>query len=88
LDARPCRTHRHPAGRAAPGGSQRQRSLLRHIEFENGRLLQAQILLLKGPELVPFRNAVSAALERRHTEIGKLWAEALEGVGITIPRAE
>jgi hypothetical protein len=61
---------------------------LRRIEFENGRLLQAQILLLKGPELVPFRNAVSAALERRHTEIGKLWAEALEGFGITIPRAE
>ena len=61
---------------------------LRRIEFESSRLLQAQILLLKGPELVPFRNAVSAALERRHTEIGKLWAEALEGFGITIPRAE
>ena len=61
---------------------------LRRIEFENGRLLQAQILFLKGPELAPFRNAVSSALERHHTEIGKLWAEALEGVGITIPRAE
>jgi hypothetical protein len=61
---------------------------LRRIEFENGRLLQAQILCLKGPELAPFRDAVSSALERRHTEIGKLWAEALEGVGITIPRAE
>jgi len=61
---------------------------LRRIEFESGRLLQAQILFLKGPELVPFRNAVSAALERRHTEIAKRWAEALEGVGITIPRAE
>jgi hypothetical protein len=61
---------------------------LRRIEFESGRLMQAQILFLKGPELAPFRNAVSAALERRHAEIGKLWAEALEGVGITIPRAE
>jgi hypothetical protein len=61
---------------------------LRRIEFESGRLLQAQILFLKGPELVPFRNAVSAALERRHTEIDKLWAQALEGVGITIPRTE
>jgi len=61
---------------------------LRRIEFESGHLLQTQILFLKGPELVPFRNAVSAALERRHTEIGKLWAEALEGVGITIRRAE
>jgi len=61
---------------------------LRRIEFESGRLMQAQILFLKGPELAPFRDAVSAALERRHAEIGKLWAEALEGVGIAIPRAE
>jgi hypothetical protein len=61
---------------------------LRRIEFESGRLLQAQIVFLKGPELVPFRNAVSSALERSHTEIGKLWAEALEGVNITTSRAE
>ena len=61
---------------------------LRRIELENGRLLQAQILFLKGPELAPFRDAVSSALERRHTGIGKLWAEALEGVGISIPHAE
>jgi hypothetical protein len=62
---------------------------LRRIEFENGRLLQAQILFLKGPELVPFRAAVSSALERRHAEIRKLWSEALEGVGvITNLRAE
>jgi hypothetical protein len=61
---------------------------LRRIEFENGRLLQAQFLFLKGPELAPFRDAVSVALERRHTEIAKLWAEALEGVGITSSRAE
>jgi hypothetical protein len=61
---------------------------LRRIEFESGRLLQAQILLLKGPELVPFRDGASSALERRHAEIRGLWAEALEGVGITNPRAE
>jgi hypothetical protein len=61
---------------------------LRRIEFESGRLLQAQILLLKGPELVPFRDAVSSALERRHAEIRKLWTEALDGVGITNPRTE
>jgi hypothetical protein len=58
------------------------------IEFESGRLLQAQILLLKGPEFVPFRDAVSSALERRHAEIRRLWTEALEGVGIADPRAE
>ena len=61
---------------------------LRRIEFESGRLLQAQILILKGPELVPFRDAVSSALERRHTEIRKLWTEALESVAITNSRAE
>jgi hypothetical protein len=61
---------------------------LRRIEFESGRLLQAQILFLKGPELVPFRDAVSSALEKRHTEIRKLWTEALESVGITNSRAE
>ncbi len=61
---------------------------LRRIELESGRPLQAQILFLKGPELAPFRNAVSSALERRHTEIGKLWTEALEGVNITTSRAE
>jgi hypothetical protein len=61
---------------------------LRRIEFESGRLMQAQILFLKGPKLAPFRNAVSAALQKRHAEIGKLWAEALEGVGITLSRAE
>ena len=61
---------------------------LRRIEFESGRLLQAQILFLKGPELVPFRDAVSSALERRHIEIRKLWTNALESVGITNSRAE
>src|SRR5438128_77062 len=30
-----------------------------------------------------FRDAVSRALERRHAEVQKLWAEALESVGIT-----
>jgi hypothetical protein len=61
---------------------------LRRVEFENGRLLQAQSHFLKGTELLPFRDAVSAALERRHAEIGRLWAQALEGVGIAIPRTE
>ena len=56
---------------------------LRRIEFESSRLLQAQILLLKGENLAPFRNAVSAALESRHTGISKLWKDALASVGIT-----
>jgi hypothetical protein len=57
---------------------------LRHIELESGRLLQAQILFLKGTELLPHRDAVSAALEHRHVEIRKLWTSALEGVGIAV----
>ena len=56
---------------------------LRRIEFESGRLLQAQILLLKGASLVPYRDAVNAALERRHAEVRKLWRDMLQSVGIT-----
>ncbi|MCK1278894.1 hypothetical protein IVB46_27090 [Bradyrhizobium sp. 61] len=55
---------------------------LRRIEFESGRLLQAQILFLKGPDLLPFRDAVNATLERRHAEVRRLWHETLAGVGV------
>ncbi|MDA9542575.1 hypothetical protein ACM41_41440 [Bradyrhizobium sp. CCBAU 21362] len=58
-------------------------SALRRIEFESGRLLQAQILFLKGESLAPFRDAVNTALERRHAEVRRLWAEVLESIGIT-----
>ncbi|MDN4982025.1 hypothetical protein QY049_02145 [Bradyrhizobium sp. WYCCWR 13022] len=57
---------------------------LRRIEFESSRLLQAQILYLKGPDLVPFRDAVSAALERRHGEVRRLWREALDSIDISL----
>ena len=55
---------------------------LRRIEFESGRLIQAQILFLKGPDLLPFRDAVSAAVERRHVQVRKLWLEMLAGVAV------
>ncbi|OSI64453.1 hypothetical protein BSZ21_23070 [Bradyrhizobium canariense] len=55
---------------------------LRRIEIESGRLLQAQILFLKGPDLVPFRDTVSTVLESRHTELRKLWHDTLASVGI------
>lgn len=55
---------------------------LRRVEFESGRLLQAQILFLKGENLLPFRDAVSAALERRHTQVRRLWRDMLHSVGI------
>ena len=60
---------------------------LRRIEVESGRLLQAQSIFLKGQDLVPFRDAVSTALETRHTEVRKLWQEALAGVGVAIGEA-
>lgn len=61
---------------------------LRRIEFESGRLLQAQILYLKSADLAPHRDAVSAALEKRHAAIRKLWRETLESIGIDASRTE
>ena len=57
---------------------------LRRIEFESSRLLQAQILFLKGEDLLPFRDAVSAGLEGRHAEVRRLWCEMLQSVGISV----
>lgn len=55
---------------------------LRRVEFESGRLLQAQIMFLKGEPLVPYRSSVNAALERRHVQVRKLWRDMLQNVGI------
>ena len=55
---------------------------LRRIEFESSRLIQAQILFLKSDDLKPMREAVSASVENRHRQVGKLWTELLEGIGI------
>jgi hypothetical protein len=55
---------------------------LRRIEFESSRLIQAQIHFLKGDELKPMRDAVSAAVEGRHRQVRKLWDELLESIGI------
>jgi hypothetical protein len=55
---------------------------LRRIEFENGRLMQAQILFLKGQDLLPFRDAVNAAVEQRHAQVRELWDAMLKGVGV------
>lgn len=55
---------------------------LRRIEFESGRLIQAQVHFLKGDELMAIREAVNAAVEDRHREVRKLWQEVLQGIGI------
>jgi hypothetical protein len=55
---------------------------LRRIELESSRMLQAQIVFLKGQDLLPYRAAVTAAVERRHAEVRGLWIKTLEGAGI------
>ena len=55
---------------------------LRKIEFESNRLIQAQILFLKGADLLPFRSAVNAAVESRHAQVRRLWNDMLSGIGV------
>ena len=55
---------------------------LRRIEFESGRLMQAQIMFLKGQDLLRSRDAVSAAVERRHQQVRELWDTMLKEIGI------
>jgi len=55
---------------------------LRRIEFESGRLIQAQILFLKSQDLLPYRDAVNSAVESRHHQVRKLWTEMLVGIGV------
>lgn len=55
---------------------------MRRVEFESGRLLQAQILFLKGPELIDVRDEVSAAVEQRHDQVRELWTAMLRSLGI------
>jgi hypothetical protein len=55
---------------------------MKRVEFESGRLMHAQIVFLKSQQLVPVRPAVSAAVERRHTQVRELWDAMLKGIEI------
>ena len=55
---------------------------LRRIEFESSRLIQAQIVFLKGPEFVPIRDCVNIAVERRHQQVRDLWEAILRSIGV------
>jgi hypothetical protein len=55
---------------------------LRRIEFESARLMQAQILFLKDPALLPLRNVVNAAVEGRHSQVRELWRAMLESIDV------
>ncbi len=57
---------------------------LRRIEFESGRLMQAQTIFLKGAQFAPIRDAVAAAVDRRHEQIRELWITMLHGLEIDI----
>ena len=58
---------------------------LRRIEFESSRMIQAQILFLKGQELLPYRDLVNAAVEQRHRQVRGLWDAMLRGIGLQCP---
>jgi hypothetical protein len=55
---------------------------MRRIEFESGRLLQAQILFLKSQALTAARKEVAGAVERRHEQVRDLWTTMLRGLDI------
>jgi hypothetical protein len=55
---------------------------LRRIEFESGRMMQAQIQFLKGQDLLPYRDAVNAAVAERHRQVRGLWDTMLRGIGV------
>lgn len=55
---------------------------LRRIEFESGRMIQAQILFLRGKDLLPYRDAVNAAVDARHRQVRDIWDNMLRGIGV------
>ena len=55
---------------------------LRRIEFESSRLIQAQIVFLKGPDLLAVRDAVTTAVEQRHRQVRGTWEAMLAGIGV------
>jgi hypothetical protein len=58
---------------------------LHRIEAESSRLLQAQIVFLKSPQLAAVREAVEQAVGFRHTQIRGLWQAMLSGLGQASP---
>lgn len=61
---------------------------LRRIEFESGRIIQAQIIFLKGQDLLPYRDAVNAAVDERHRQVRDLWEAMLAELCVSSERAD
>jgi hypothetical protein len=55
---------------------------MRHIEFESGRLMQAQIIYLKSAQFNAVRDEVAAAVERRHDQVRKMLASMLSELDV------
>jgi hypothetical protein len=45
-------------------------------------IVQAQLRFLKSATHTPDRDAISAAVERRHQQLRQLWADMLASLGI------
>lgn len=56
---------------------------LRRIESEGSRVVQAQLRFLKSAELAPARDAISAAVDRRHRQLRELWTELLSSMDVS-----
>lgn len=55
----------------------------KRIESESSRVVQAQLRFLKSLELTPVRDAISAAVDRRHHQLRQLWTELLSSMGVS-----
>lgn len=55
---------------------------LRRIEFEGARLMQGQMIFLKGAQFHAVRAAVNAAVERRHAQVRELWDAMLRSIDV------
>jgi len=57
---------------------------MRRMELENGRLMQGQMLFLKGKQFHSVRAAINAAVERRHAQVRELFDAMLRDIDVDI----
>ena len=56
---------------------------LRRIDTESSRTVHTQLRFLNSAELASARDAISAAVDRRHHQLRQLWAELLSSMGVS-----
>lgn len=57
---------------------------MRRMELESGRLMQGQMIFLKGAQFHSVRRLVNAAVEHRHAQVRELWDAMLRGIDVDI----